>query len=105
MVATGADVFKPIGMYCYGENRNVITQLELEKLMKEEKLGKPKNILMIQCVGAREGKVGGRNYCSRICCTMALKNAMIIKEMLPDSEVSILYRDMQRVRQGLRRAI
>jgi len=95
VVATGADVFKPNGMYCYGENRNVITQLELEKLMKEEKLGKPKNILMIQCVGAREGKVGGRNYCSRICCTMALKNAMIIKEMLPDSEVSILYRDMQ----------
>ncbi len=94
VVATGADVFKPIGMYCYGENRGVITQLELEKLMKEGKLGKPKNILMIQCVGAREGKVGGRNYCSRICCTMALKNAMIIKEMLPDSEVSILYRDM-----------
>ena len=58
--------------------------------MKEGKLGKPKNILMIQCVGAREGKVGGRNYYSRICCTMALKNAMIIKEMLPDSEVSIL---------------
>ncbi|MGD0203642.1 MAG: CoB--CoM heterodisulfide reductase iron-sulfur subunit A family protein [Candidatus Bathyarchaeia archaeon] len=95
VVATGADVFKPDGMHCYGENRNVITQLELEKLMKEGKLGKPKNILMIQCVGAREGKVGGRNYCSRICCTMALKNAMIIKEMLPDSEVSILYRDMQ----------
>jgi heterodisulfide reductase subunit A len=94
VVATGADVFKPIGMYCYGKNRNVITQLELEKLMKEQTLGKPKNILMIQCVGAREGKVGGRNYCSRICCTMALKNALIIKEMLPESEVSILYRDM-----------
>ncbi len=95
VVATGADVFKPNGIHCYGENRNVITQLELEKLMKEGKLGKPKNMLMIQCVGAREGKAGGRNYCSRICCTMALKNAMIIKEMFPDSEVSILYRDMQ----------
>ena len=95
VLATGADVFKPIGMYCYGENKNVVTQLELEKLMREGKLGHPKNILMIQCVGAREGKVGGRNYCWRICCTMALKNAMIIKEMLPDSEVSILYRDMQ----------
>jgi len=95
VVATGSDVFKPNGMYCYGENSSVITQVELEKLIKEGTLGSPKNILMIQCVGAREGKPGGRNYCSRICCTMALKNAMIIKEMLPDSEVTILYRDMQ----------
>jgi heterodisulfide reductase subunit A len=98
VVATGADVFKPVGMYLYGENRRVITQLELEKLMREGRaltLGNPKNILMIQCVGAREGKVGGRNYCSRICCTMALKNAMIIKQLLPNSEVTILYRDMQ----------
>jgi heterodisulfide reductase subunit A len=98
VVAVGADVFKPVGMYCYGENRRVITQFELEKLMREGRaltLGNPKNILMIQCVGAREGKVGGRNYCSRICCTMALKNAMIIKQLLPNSEVTILYRDMQ----------
>jgi len=98
VVATGADVFKPVGMHLYGENRRVITQLELEKLMREGRaltLGNPKNILMIQCVGAREGKVGGRNYCSRICCTTALKNAMIIKQLLPNSEVTILYRDMQ----------
>jgi heterodisulfide reductase subunit A len=98
VVATGAEVFKPVGMYLYGENRRVITQLELEKLMKEGRaltLGNPKNIVMIQCVGAREGKVGGRNYCSRICCTTALKNAMMIKQLLPNSEVTILYRDMQ----------
>jgi len=95
VVATGADVFKPHGMYCYGGNKNVITQLELEKLMNERKLGEPKNILMIQCVGAREGKEGGRNYCSRICCAIAVKNALQIKETLPDAEVSILYRDMQ----------
>jgi heterodisulfide reductase subunit A len=95
VVATGADVFKPHGMYCYGVNKNVITQLELEKLMNERKLGEPKNILMIQCVGAREGKEGSRNYCSRICCAIAVKNALQIKETLPDAEVSILYRDMQ----------
>jgi heterodisulfide reductase subunit A len=95
IVATGADVFKPRGMYCYGENKNVITQLELEKLMKENKLEKPKNVVMIQCVGAREEKEGGRNYCSRICCAVAVKNALEIKEMLPETEVSILYRDMQ----------
>ena len=95
IVATGADVFKPNGMYCYGESGNVVTQLELEKLMKVKELQKPKNVVMIQCVGAREDKEGGRNYCSRICCAVAVKNALQIKEMFPGTEVSILYRDMQ----------
>jgi len=95
IVATGAEVFEPSGMYCYGECKNVVTQFELEQLMKEDKLRKPKNVVMIQCVGAREGKEGGRNYCSRICCTTAVKNALEIKLLYPDAEVSILYRDMQ----------
>jgi heterodisulfide reductase subunit A len=95
IVATGADVLKPNGMYGYGQSKNVVTQLELENLFKEKKFGKPKNVLMIQCVGAREEKEGGRNYCSRICCAVAVKNALQIKEMSPETEVSILYRDMQ----------
>ncbi|HVO37300.1 MAG TPA: CoB--CoM heterodisulfide reductase iron-sulfur subunit A family protein [Candidatus Acidoferrum sp.] len=95
IVATGADVFKPNGFYCYGENKSVVTQLELEKLLKEKKLGKIGNVVMIQCVGAREEKAGGRNYCSRICCAVAVKNALQIKELYPEAEVSILYRDMQ----------
>lgn len=95
IVATGADVLKPEGQYCYGQNKNVVTQLELEELMKQGKLQKPRNIVMIQCVGAREQKEGGRKYCSRVCCAVAVKNALHIKEMLPDTEVTILYRDMQ----------
>jgi len=95
IVATGADVLKPQGMYCYGQSKNIVTQLELEQLMKEKKLERPKNVVMIQCVGAREGKEGGRNYCSRICCAVAVKNALQIKELFPETEVSILYRDMQ----------
>ncbi len=95
IVATGAEVLKPAGMYSYGENKNVVTQLELEQLMKEKRLGKPKNVIMIQCVGARENKEGGRNYCSRICCAVAVKNALYIKELSPETEVSIVYRDMQ----------
>jgi len=95
IVATGAEVLKPRGMYLYGENRNVITQLELEQLLKEKRLSKPKNVVMIQCAGAREEKEGGRNYCSRICCAVAVKNALQIKEMYPETEVAILYRDMQ----------
>lgn len=95
ILATGAEVFEPSGMYRYGERQNVITQFELERLMKENKLKKPKNVVMIQCVGAREDKEGGRNYCSRICCATAVKNALEIKQLHPNAEVSILYRDMQ----------
>jgi heterodisulfide reductase subunit A len=95
IVATGAEVFEPSGMYCYGESPNVVTQFELERLMKEDKLKKLQNVVMIQCVGAREGKEGGRNYCSRICCATAVKNALEIKGLYPNAEVSILYRDMQ----------
>ena len=95
IVATGADVLKPQGMYGYGQSKNIVTQLELEQLVKEKKLERPKNVVMIQCVGAREEKEGGRNYCSRICCAVAVKNALQIKELFPEAEVSILYRDMQ----------
>jgi heterodisulfide reductase subunit A len=95
IVATGADVLKPDGKYCYGECKNVITQLELERLMKENKLKGLKNVVMIQCVGAREEKEGGRNYCSRICCATAVKNALEIRDLYPDAEISVLYRDMQ----------
>ncbi len=95
IVATGAEVFEPKGMYCYGESKNIITQLELEKRLKDGTLGKPKTILMIQCVGARESVEGTRLYCSKICCTEAVKNAVHLKELLPGSEVVVLYRDMR----------
>lgn len=95
IVAIGADVLKPYGMYGYGEYKNVLTQLEFEKLLKEKKLEKLKSVVMIQCVGAREEKEGGRAYCSRICCAVAVKNALQIKELYPETEVYILYRDMQ----------
>jgi len=93
IVASGADYFEPIGMYGYKEYENVITQLQLEHLLKSRELKKPKKVVMIQCVGAREDK--GRTYCSRICCTAALKNSMLIKEAYPDTDVYILFRDLQ----------
>jgi len=93
IVATGAEVFKPIGMYGYKENKNVMTQLELEQLLKKSELAKPKRVIMIQCVGAREKT--GRTYCSRICCMTALNNALLLKRLYPDVEVTILYRDLQ----------
>jgi len=59
-----------------------------------DKFFKPQRIAMIQCVGSREDKPP-RSYCSRICCMVAVKNATLLKEWYPDSEVYILYQDMQ----------
>jgi len=91
IVATGAKEFRP-NEYLYGKDSRVMTQLELEKkLAKGQDFGK-KTIVMIQCVGSREEQ---RLYCSRICCTDAIKNALKIKKKHPDTEIFILYRDMR----------
>lgn len=90
IVATGAQVLKPKGLFGYNGS-TIITQLELEQLLKENKIN-VKNIVMIQCVGARNEE---RRYCSNICCMTALKNAMLIKELKPDANISIIFRDIQ----------
>jgi heterodisulfide reductase subunit A-like polyferredoxin len=61
-------------------------------MLKDGELGSPKSIVMIQCVGSREE---GRTYCSRICCMNAIKNALIVKEKSSETEVYVLYRDIQ----------
>ena len=92
VVATGAEAFDPEGRYGYRRLAGVITQLQLERMLRDGELGKPKSVVMIQCVGSREE---GRPYCSRICCMNAIKNALIIKEKSPETDVCILYRDIQ----------
>ncbi|MCP4667238.1 MAG: CoB--CoM heterodisulfide reductase iron-sulfur subunit A family protein, partial [Deltaproteobacteria bacterium] len=91
IVATGGRVFVPEGMYGY-DGQRVVTQLEMEKMLKEGLDSAKKNVVMIQCVGSRNEE---RPYCSRICCQTAVKNAMLVKEQNPEAKVSILYRDMQ----------
>ncbi len=91
VVATGGKAFVPTGMYGY-DGKRVVTQLELEHLLKEGLASDVKNVVMIQCVGSRNEE---RPYCSRICCQTAVKNAMLIRDEIPDARVSILYRDMQ----------
>lgn len=93
IVATGAEEFKPIGLYGYKENQNVVTQLEFEQLLRNGNLKKPEKVVMIQCVGARERT--GRTYCSRICCQVALNNALQLKKLYPNTEVTVLFRDIQ----------
>jgi heterodisulfide reductase subunit A len=96
IVATGAEEFKPTGMYNYGEKKNVITQLELEQLLKTGLPENIKKVVMIQCVGAMETPYPwGREYCSRICCAVALKNASLLKETESNPDVCILYRQLQ----------
>ena len=93
IVATGAEALEPAGYYGYGINDQIMTQLELEKLLKEGSPNLPERVVMIQCVGAMEEN--GRTYCSRICCGVALKNAIQIKSLKPETDVYILYRDIQ----------
>jgi heterodisulfide reductase subunit A len=90
IVATGASVFKPVGLYGY-DGQRVITQLELEERFKAGALDVGR-VVMIQCVGSR---IPERAYCSRICCTTAIKNALEIKAHSPGAEVYILYRDTE----------
>ena len=83
----------PTDLYAYGQSDAIVTQHQLEERLHagEIKASDFAAIAMIQCVGSREEP---RNYCSRICCGSALKNALYLKGQNPDLDVYILYRDM-----------
>lgn len=93
VVAVGADEYKPTE-YLYGENDRVLTHLEFEEAMAggEEKVTGAGTVVMIQCVGCRNED---RNYCSRVCCSHAVKNALKLKEINPEVDIYILFRDMR----------
>ncbi len=93
VVATGGKEYKPKG-YLYGESDRVLTQLELEEKLSRgySFLRNASRVVMIQCVGSRGEEMA---YCSRICCTQAVKNALKLKEIKPELDIFILYRDMR----------
>ncbi len=118
IVATGAAEFRPSG-FLYGEHPGVMTQSELEARLasgvwpgheQEQEQGQGKateargglgpgpglrrgrSVVMIQCVGSRDDE---HDYCSRVCCSEAVKNAIRLKEADPDADVYILYRDIR----------
>ncbi len=92
IVATGAEKAET-SEFMYGKSDNVITQVELDKhLHKHTFDAKGRNVVMIQCVGSRNEE---HPYCSRICCSMAVRNALAIKEQDPDAGVFVLYRDIR----------
>jgi heterodisulfide reductase subunit A len=92
-LATGASEVKPKS-YGYGQSPKVLTQKELEQKLAEGALPGGK-VVMIQCVESREEGEGLRPYCSRVCCTHAVKNALKIVEANPEAEVTVLYRDLR----------
>jgi heterodisulfide reductase subunit A len=106
VVATGYDIYLPVDdpTYGYGKYQNVITALEAERLINaagptgghvvRASDGKiPRRVTFIQCVGSRD--VNKFEYCTGFCCMYALKEAILIKEHEPDTEIYILFMDMR----------
>ncbi len=92
ILATGAAAARP-AQYCYGQSDRVFTQEEFEELLAHFKLPKDrlKTVVMIQCVGSRDEQ---RPYCSRVCCSAALKNAFKVLEWNKEARIYVLYRDL-----------
>ncbi len=93
IIATGAEEYRPTE-YLYGKDDRVLTQLELgERIAKgDERVTHAQSLVMIQCVGCRNEE---RNYCSRVCCSHSIKNALKLKEVNPRMDLYLLYRDMR----------
>jgi heterodisulfide reductase subunit A len=93
VLSTGAKEFKP-DEYLYGKDPRVMTHLELDKRFqsRDPALKGIKNAVFIQCVGSREPQ---RPYCSRVCCTHSIESALQLKEVNPDMNVYVLYRDIR----------
>ena len=90
ILAIGASPYKPTE-YNYGSDAKVATLLDVEKKVAAGGF-KAKNVAFIQCVGSRNDKV---KYCSRVCCTGALRNAIEIKKKDPTANVTIFHKDIR----------
>ncbi|RKY03800.1 heterodisulfide reductase, partial [Candidatus Poribacteria bacterium] len=93
IIATGAEEYKP-REYLYGKDPRVLTQLELEEEIAKRNpdVVDCDTLVMILCVGSRDAE---RPYCSKVCCNQAIKNALKLKELKPEMNIYILYRDIR----------
>jgi heterodisulfide reductase subunit A len=93
IIATGASELKP-DLYLYGQDPRVLTGLELDRkfIDQDPALRKVRSAVFIQCVGSR---IPERPYCSKVCCTHSIRSALKLKEMNPEMDVFIVYRDMR----------
>ena len=92
VLATGGRECEPEG-YGYGESDRIVTQKGFERALAQGTLDPAGlgSVVMIQCAGTR---IDPRNYCSRVCCPTAVRQALLLKEKNPDISVFVLYRDM-----------
>lgn len=91
ILATGGKETK-IDSYRYGSHKAIVTQLEFEHTVADKSIiSDISSVVMIQCAGTREEP---RNYCSRVCCTTSVRQALLLKKENPDINIYILYRDM-----------
>jgi heterodisulfide reductase subunit A len=93
VIAIGADEYTPTE-YLYGEDERVMTHLELEERIAagDEQVVNAESFAMIQCVGCRQED---RDYCARVCCSHAIKNALKLKEIKPEMDIYVFFRDMR----------
>jgi len=105
IVATGYDVFDPDRKpeFGYSDYPNVITSLEMEERLLEGDLSvngrTPERVAFIQCVGSRDIQLGNP-HCSRVCCMYTAKQSRLVREMLPDAEVTVFYIDVRTFGKG-----
>jgi heterodisulfide reductase subunit A-like polyferredoxin len=91
ILATGAVEYQPTE-YLYGQDPRIITQVELGDRLHAKGAQGLSHVVMIQCVGSRNDQ---NPNCSRVCCQNAVKNAILIKKLNPETQVVILYRDIR----------
>ena len=107
IAAIGYDPFDPSSIYQYGYGRfsNVITAMEIERMInasgptgghviKPSDGIEPKRVAFIHCVGSRDEQIG-KPYCSRVCCMYSMKNAQLCIDHEPDTEVTCYYMDIR----------
>jgi heterodisulfide reductase subunit A len=93
ILATGGKEYQP-REYLYGQDERILTHLDLDKALQtqDSRIKEAGNFIFIQCVGSR---IPERPYCSKVCCTHSVKTALHLKEMNPEADCTILYRDIR----------
>ncbi|MBU2499449.1 MAG: hydrogenase iron-sulfur subunit [Proteobacteria bacterium] len=95
IVATGMREVDPAGQFLHGSDNRVITQLQLEGLLKGNQVGEAQNVVMINCVGSKNDTRG----CCSIGCPVSVKNALALKRLNKNTNVYVLYRDLSMVKE------
>jgi len=109
IISSGCQVYDPAthDVYGYGKSPNIVTSLEFERilsssgpygghLIRPSDKKEPEKIAWLQCIGSRDAHIGAKNYCSSVCCTYAIKEAMLAKEHSKNTlDTAIFYMDIR----------